>query len=441
MLEVVSIYFSGGFIDYQFYINLNINDIIEGISIFPFQFILSIVVYSILVYFFQRLMIWIKNQLNRRFRSILFVLSIISISFPQGPMANLYEIYQVTTAPKMNLTDALAKLDMNNYPKKADIRATKGKNIIVLSLESFEQGMIHNQAITPNLNKMKDRYHFYPNMEMAKGSSWTTASMYTYMTGMPFLVGGASTTPFASSTLTQLVTLPDVLHAAGYNTEYIIGQPTFAGIGHILSMFDIDIISEQNYPNQYPTAQFGLYDKDTLDIAKKQITQLRKKNQPFALFISTISTHAPAGFKDERMNGIIDSNLSSMDFAAASLDYNLADFIHYLEESGQLNDTVFYIFPDHLMMGAGTKTIAKLNQEKRELYVITNAPLESMPYQPENNIYQIDLPRIILDGAGIKSNATFLTDYLSKKMDKKSFIAANKTNIATINRSAKQDSD
>ncbi|RKS85959.1 phosphoglycerol transferase [Orbus hercynius] len=440
VMELISIYFSGGFINYQFYVNLNINDIIEGLFIFKIQALLAIVAFFVLVFLLVKLSTYFQQKLHFIIRLAILIIALFSLNYHNGPIDKLVEIYRVIRAPKVAFNDALGALNLASYPVKEDIEATKGKNIIVLSLESFEQGFLDRPNITPNLNKLKHQYSFYPNIPMGMGSSWTTASMYTYMTGMPFLIGGVNTSPLSDISQTQLVSLGDVLHKADYQTRYIIGSPTFAGIGHIISLFGVDIISEKNYPGKYPTAPFGLYDKDTFDIAEHQVEELSKSDQPFALFISTISTHAPNGFYDQRMENVIDKQLDDMSFAAASLDYNLGQFIDYLEQKGLLANTVFYIFPDHLMMGSGTKTIATLSENPRFLYLLTNAQAADLGEYTakEGNIYQLDLPRIILDGAQIKTNARFWTDSFSigNGENRAAMIENNITNIATLNRSA-----
>lgn len=440
VMEVISIYFSGGFIDYQFFVNLNFNDIWEGLLIFKLQALLTIILFFSFIILLTKLSIICRNKINVQIRLMILVIMLFSLNYPYGPFDKLFELYRVTSAPKLEFSQALAQLNMNDYPRKEQLQATKGKNIIVISLESFETGFLGFDQLTPNLNHLKQKYSFYPDIPMGKGSSWTTASMYTYMTGIPFLVGGINPTPFSEYSQTQLVSLPDVLHKADYQTRYIIGSPTFAGIGHIISMLGVDLISEANYPGEFPLAPFGLYDKDTFDIAKRQITALSQGDKPFALFISTISTHAPNGFYDQRMEKVIDKQDDDMAFAAASLDYNVGQFINYLEQQGLLANTVFYIFPDHLMMGAGTSMIAKLSAKQRSLYVITNAEsidLGQYVAMP-NNIYQIDMPRIILDGAQVKSNARFWTDYLDRtpKMNRAAHVEQVLSQIATLNRSA-----
>lgn len=437
VMELTSIYFSGGFIDYQFYVNLNVNDIIEGLFIFKLQAVLVIAVFFILIYLLTKLANLCQHKCRLSIRILIGVIAIISLSYQNGPFSRIYEIYQVTCAPKRSFEQALHALNMDNYPNKQQITSEKGKNIIVLSLESFEQGFFDFTDITPHLRQLRQDYTFFANMPMSPGSSWTTASMYTYMTGMPFLIGEYSTSPLASANKTQLVSLGDVLKQAGYETRYVMAGPEFADIGHIAELLGMQVVSEKNYAGQYPNAPFGLYDKDILDIAHKQVTSLHSSGKPFALFISTISTHAPNGFYDERMRSVIAPKDDNMSFVAASLDYNVGQFIKQLKDQGLLENTVFYIFPDHLMMGSATPTIKHLSEKERKLYLLTNAQTADLQKTPDQTIYQIDLPRLILNGAQINSNVKFLTDYLTQpNLDKKQYIEQNKSNIASLNQAA-----
>ena len=439
VMELTSIYFSGGFIDYQFYVNLNVNDIIEGLFIFKLQALLVIVVFLGLVFILSKLASLFRNKCRLLWRLPLAAIAIASISYHNGPISRIYEIYQVTCAPKATFEQALQALNMSDYVAKSQINSQQGKNIIVLSLESFEQGFLDFADITPNLRQLKQQYTFFPNMPMSAGSTWTTASMYTYMTGVPFLIGEHSTSPLKNANTTQLVTLGDVLKQAGYQTRYVMAGPEFAGIGHTAEVLGMQVISDKTYPGKYPNAPFGLYDKDILEIAKLQMQEMKKTDKPFALFISTVSTHAPNGFHDDRMTAVISPKQDNMSFVAASLDYNLGQFIDQLKQQGMLDNTVFYIFPDHLMMGAGTETVKKLSEKERKLYLLTNASIDDLQKSPNQTIYQIDLPRLILNGAQIKTNAKFLTDYLiAEQVDKKQFIEQHKANIATLNNAAQE---
>lgn len=437
--ELISIYFSGGFIDYQFFVNLNVRDINLGLSIFRWQAVLVAICFGIIIVILFWLTQVIANFVSIWLRFILLMGFVFLISQKNGPLAKLMEIYQITTVNEQTFQLSLKQLSMENYVTKSQLQAKKGKNIVVISLESFERGFLDNPEVTPNLKQLSSKYTYYPNMPMTMGSSWTTASMYTYMTGVPFLIGDISFSPMDNVREMQLVSLGDVLGLAGYQMHYVLSSPNFSGMGKIISMFGMHVVSEANYPNQYPVAPFGLYDRDIFDIAKKEITKLSANKAPFALFISTISTHAPSGFKDERMSKYLTGYQDNMDFVAASLDYNVGEFISFLEESRLLDDTVFYIFPDHLMMGIGTPTIAKFSAKPRSLYMMTNVKATELGRKPQSTIHQIDLPRLILKGAKVETNAKFFTDYLAVERDIGKFIVENKQNIAKLNKSAAID--
>ena len=114
----------------------------------------------------------------------------------------------------------------------------------------------------------------------------------------------------------------------------------------------------------------------------------------------------------------------------ASVDYIVGDFINFLDKEGVLENTVVYIYPDHLKMGS--PSIFKGTGE-RGLYLITNASGEDLEIDSATEIYQIDLPEITLKGAGIAHNAKFFTDYI--KGDKIDFINNNLNKIVALNTS------
>lgn len=433
--EVVSIYFSGGLVDYQFFVNLSKEDIVMGMRIFKWQCLLGVITFIVAL----MCLAWLTELMQLHVVPLLrisgAVLCLLGLGWPSGPLSKLLEIYQITSVKKTTFAHALEQMAMKNYVHKSDLNAKAGKNIIVISLESFERAFLERSTLSPNLGRLAQQYTFYPHMEMGLGSSWTSASMYTYMTGVPLLMAGLTPNPLAGAKETRLVSLGDVLGAAGYQMCYVTSQPQFSGMGNMINMFGIRVVSEQNYPHVYPKAPFGLYDQDILDISKRELRQL-SKNKPFALFVSTISTHAPIGFKDPRMEDRIRDCGDTMDFVAASLDHALGEFIHFLQVEDRLKNTVFYIFPDHLMMGAGTRTIRWLSARRRSLYMITNASAVSCGRDPAQPIYQIDLPRLILAGANVDSNALFLTDYLARNTPHTDFIRYYKHQIAQLNKAA-----
>jgi hypothetical protein len=65
---------------------------------------------------------------------------------------------------------------------------------------------------------------------------------------------------------------------------------------------------------------------------------------------------------------------------------------------------------------------------------MTTAPQNKLSYSTKEDIFQIDIPKIILDGAEVKHNGKFLTDFLTKS--KLEFITENKTKLLALNESS-----
>jgi glycerophosphoryl diester phosphodiesterase len=109
--------------------------------------------------------------------------------------------------------------------------------------------------------------------------------------------------------------------------------------------------------------------------------------------------------------------------------------VRHLEKLSILDDTVIYIVPDHHLMGTTGEVVAKLNEEGRGLFFLTNADPKNLPFERNEKIYQLDLPRLIIDGAEINTNASFLTDYI-ERMNIEEYLASNVNRMAQLNEAA-----
>jgi hypothetical protein len=114
-----------------------------------------------------------------------------------------------------------------------------------------------------------------------------------------------------------------------------------------------------------------------------------------------------------------------LEYSVSTVDYLIGDFISFVQQSGLLENTVIYLFPDHLKMG--DPSMFK-DTGSRGLFLIANS--NSIIHSDEK-LYQIDLPKIILKGAGIEHNLKFLTDYIS--INKDEFIRENLHLLTEIN--------
>ncbi|MFY0603354.1 MAG: sulfatase-like hydrolase/transferase [Flavobacteriaceae bacterium] len=340
----------------------------------------------------------------------------------KGIISTSSELISMLNVKEQDLSSAFQNLNIKNYVLPKDLKVEKGKNIIILSLESLEKGYLDGKLshLTPNLNALKKEWNYY-EMKQNSGSEWTSGSLYTYLTGMPAYFGVHGNDIFQKAYHSNITGIPHVLKKVNYNMTYISSSNAeFSGTQELLHTFQINKIIDQSFLGK------SFRDKDVFDEAKKEILNYTSKEEPFALFISTVDTHFPNGIYDKRMEKYISPKSTDLEFMVASLDYMIGSFINYLKEKNVLSNTVIYIFPDHLKMGA---PIIFNDHNERSLYIITNANRSSL--KNTDSLYQVDLPKIILDGAEIKHNARFLADFIIG--DKNQFIKNNSEEITALN--------
>lgn len=436
-LEISSVYLTDKLIDYRFYNHMNLNAI-EGqgfqfVTEFFFFFSLFILISSLLYFISKKIQ---SSLLNRnRFFVPTTLASFILLSLPNGMLNEIYNIYKILNAEDKSFNQALKDLGISpdKYITPDQLSATKGKNIIVISIESLEQGFFGKEFdnITPQLSKLSKEWTYYNKMPVGPGGGWTAASLYNHQVGMPAFFKGQGNDFFQGTTDVKLTGLGHILNTAGYDSKYLLGNAEFAGMSDILAAYGITTVSQNNCQGTYDETHCGLNDYDLFKEAKLQIEKF-DKDKPFALFMSTINTHFPNGIYDKRMELLIPKRENDLEFSVSAVDYLIGDFINYLKNEKLLDDTVIFIFPDHNLMGSAGPVIEKLRKSERQSYLITNVDEKILPKKTSDTLYQIDLPRMIVNGAEIKTNAKFLRDYI-KQTDYIKFLNENRVKLTTLN--------
>lgn len=436
-VQLSSIVVTGEIADYRFYENFNIGDALSVADFFGKEGIIlasALIITTFLIQYSGR---FFRKQIKKN--SIVFAILLVGIgvlSLPDGIANNLYDTVSLKFAGNASFDEALASLqiDIDDYVSKDEITASKGKNIIVLSLESLEIGYLGDKLahLTPNLRRLSKEHSLY-DMQQSPAGGWTSASMYTAITGVPAFFGTHGNSVFQSSYENKLTSVADVLKTAGYKIEYFIGKKEYSGIDDMLKTLGFTVKSEKDFEKKYEAVSWGIQDKDLFDEFKKELKLKKESETPFAFFLSTISTHFPNGVPDRRIDSLLPPQKSRLELMASATDYFVGDLIDFLDKEEMLANTVFYIYPDHLLMGTKSRVVEDF--DKRSLYLLTNADPVEIGYSTERDITQIDLPKIILNGAGIKTNAKFLTDFIPNK-DKNAFLSANAKNLLRLNDAA-----
>ena len=367
---------------------------------------------------------------------ILLLVSLIPFNLKGGMLYEFYEIREILlAADDRPFEKALEDLGIpsGNYVRPEQVEAEPGKNIIVISLESLEQGFLREPftELTPNLSALSKTWSFVDDFQSLPGCDWTAASIYAHQVGIPAFFKGQGNDFFQGTEELRLTGLGHILKAAGYQSRFLIGNPDFAGISDLLKAYHIPVVSEKNCLGQYDKAPHGLHDLDLFREAKLRVKKLSKDSSPFALFIQTANSHFPNGIHDARMENFLAPRDRGLEFSIAALDYLLGDFIEYLESEDLLDDTGVFIFPDHELMGRG-QLVKELEKSERKLYLISNVEKSSLGERAIGTMHPIDLPRTILNGSQISSNAKFLPDFISSP-SLFDFIESKRSEIVSLN--------
>lgn len=445
LFQLLSLYFTQTFISYRFFIHFNLRSVESIIGIY----VLQIFLFSLFFFFvfgllfksnraFSLIQEKVKKVVLVRIQNwhvvVIILISSVILFFRGAAVEDFKALFEVLNVDSKSFKEELKKNNMQDYVTPDDIVSESGKNVIILSLESFERSYLTEdkfKKLTPNLRRLKNEWT-YMDMEESYGSDWTSGSLYTFMTGFPAFFSVEGNSIFQTSYHSEVSSIVHIMNKANYSTTFLNANTDFSGVYEMLKVLGIKkIIDKKNFKSDIEESNFGIRDKDLFDIAKKEILKDKVSKKPFAYFISTTDTHFPDGIYDKRMEKYIPKRQSNLEFMINSVDYMVGDFIEFLEENNLLENTIVYIFPDHLKMG-DPSIFENINE--RSLYVLSNS--KKIKVKNKGKIFQIDLPNIILDGAEIKHNAHFLADYIELKFqDKKKYIKDNINEITALNTS------
>ncbi len=434
-LQFISFYLTGNLIDYKFVEHANFADIWSVRGYYTGEIILGILAFimifilSLLIYRYVR-----KRRISKWITLILIIGSGLFICIPKTSIGHqLYDVYSIKTSKSTGFNNALTQLgiDPEKYITSDLITATPGKNIIVLSLESFEKGYLSpNVNLTPTLSRLKETHTYY-DMEQNQGSSWTEASIYSSLTGMPAYFKSPKNETFNNTKIQSIANLGAVLKSAGYDMTYLLAKKEFSGLNDLLTNFGFTVLSNEDSKTKSNDSYWGLQDKDLFDMTTEQILSKKDNNKPFAIFLNTISGHFPEGVYDERLASVFPERSTKLEFMTYAVDHFIGELYHTLEKNDMLKNTEIFIYPDHQFIGEPVKLVSGFPEE-RGLFLITTATEESLNYTTKKPLSQLHLPRLIINGSGIKTNATFLVDYY-KGADINNFTENNIKNILSVN--------
>lgn len=296
-----------------------------------------------------------------------------------------YQINDLVTSlsPKIHSMfgyDSNAKVFREYYEENKEEKKTnqytdifKGKNVIVIHAESFQQFTMNlsfnNKELTPNMNKLASEGIYFSNFYAQESVGTSSDSEFTFNTSL---------TPASSGTVAinyydrEYVTIPKLLKTQGYYTFSMHGNNgTFWNRNLLHESFGYDYF--YNYTKDYnidETIGLGLSDKSFFKQSVAKIKDISKEHNNFYGTLIMLTNHTPFSYigpfsdysvdileetTDSKTNEVITNTthylegttmgnyLKSVHYA----DEAIGQFIEQLDEEGLLDNTVIVIYGDH----------------------------------------------------------------------------------------------
>ena len=274
----------------------------------------------------------------------------------------------------------------------------KGRNVIYIHLESFQQFLIDYKLkvddkeyeVTPFLNSLyhsKETFAFSNVFNQVKAGKTSDAETMIE-TGLFGLNQGSFMVNYGGTNTQQAA--PFILSKNGYNSSAVFHgnagsfwnrNTAYKQWGYNY-FFDASYFTKQNSSNSF---QYGLNDKYML---KDSIKYLERLQQPFYTKFITVSNHYPyttslsgddLGFplaktQDETINGY---------FATANyLDSSIKAFFDYLKESGLYKNSIIVLYGDHygISNSRNPALVPLLGKNSETWSSYDNAMLQRVPY-------------------------------------------------------------
>ncbi|PFU48686.1 hypothetical protein COK86_00315 [Bacillus cereus] len=274
-----------------------------------------------------------------------------------------HQIYDLTLQVKAGSQKALAdssKLqETENYVKSNQSEpnpnmfgAAKGKNVIVVTLESLQTFLIgasvNGQEVTPFLNEFINESYYFDNFFHQTGQGKTSDSEFLIDTSLYPLNRGAV---FFTHGNNDYTATPEILRQQGYFTSvFHANNATFWNRNIMYSALGYDrYYNELDYKITPETnLNWGLKDIEYFD---QSVDILKTVNQPFYARFLTLTNHYPFTYDEDTKfiepynsgNGVFDRYIVT----ARYLDESIKKFIERLKAEGMYDDSIIVLYGDH----------------------------------------------------------------------------------------------
>lgn len=362
-------------------------------------------------------------------------------------------VLQSKTTAQRAMADSSEITPVYNYIQSKDkdvnenfTEIAKGKNVIIVSLESLQTFVIDNEVngevITPFMNEFKKNSIYFDNFYHQVGQGRTSDSEFLLENSLYPLDRGAV---FFTHGQNKFYALPKVLKENGYYTSVQHANDSsfwnrdvvYPNFGYD-KFYDVDSfeVTEEN------SIGWGLKDKDFFT---QSVEHMKEMPQPFYTKLITLTNHYPFVLEEEDVSiqpGNYPSNTLNRYFQTVRyMDEALEQFVQELKDSGIYDNSILIVYGDHFGISENHNRSMGMYLEKEindfESFQLQRVPMfVHIPGYTDNKVIskvsgQIDIRPTILNLLGIEepNPITFGQDLLSE--ERPSFVIARDGSFAT----------
>lgn len=269
---------------------------------------------------------------------------------------DVYNVYKNSKPYKMTAEDE-AKIKEyydfknENLPDNEFKGMFKGKNLIVIQVESLEDFVINKkvdgQEITPNINKLLNNSIYLPNIfEQVNEGTSSDSDLMVNTSILPLRQGST----FFRNPATTYNSLPNILEKDGYSTIAIHSDKgSFWNYAQGLNGIGFDKFVDYYSFDRDENIGLGLSDGSYFRQIEPMIKELK---QPFYAFTVTLTSHGPFDlpkeYRELKLSPELDENVLGGYFQSIHYtDAKIGMFIESLKKDGLLDNTVIAIEGDH----------------------------------------------------------------------------------------------
>lgn len=271
------------------------------------------------------------------------------------------EITQQTVNETKGITEPAAPLYFG---------ADKGKNLIVVQMESFQNFLIgltiDGQEITPNLNKLVKENTYFNNFYANAGQGTTSDAEFVVNTS--FYVPKNEPATSSAYMKKAVPSLPKLLSANGYDTAtFHTNSVEFWNRKNLYQAIGFDKYYDQAFYGDDDHIAFGASDEVLFAKTVPQLAKMDAGEKPFYAMVISMSAHHPYRIPEEKYKIMLPESyegtlLGDYILAQNYADYAMGQFLEDLKTSGLWDDSLVVFYGDHqgvpmYTLGSGEKDL------------------------------------------------------------------------------------